>query len=374
MVSPVIPGTARASARPSTARSTPGPRHREHEHPGGPGGAGGRRGRGRPRALASTISSRLAPPGKRSAREHRPPMDRAASSSMAGPRSRDAQFGVDRAGRQPERSGPRPRRCGPPRRACPGQPGGGDQQGFLERGAVGGGGLVEDGGDGQVAGGQQAVDAQLRAGQVLLDEQGLVGGPFGFIQDLPDPAGGLDRGGRVVGAQHALAGAERHRLDHAREPDRLGRLPDAVLAAGTIRKAGWGTPAAAQRCRWAALSVAASTASTGLCGRPIRAATVAASTSIGVSAATTASTRPGPGQDPAGAGVGVGGADRDDGAAAERQRAVAADDEVQAHPFGRQEEVGRPVGARGHQQQHARPGAVTVSPGRRTARCPPRGR
>ena len=62
--------------------------------------------------------------------------------------------------------------------------------------------------------------------------------------------------------------------------------------AGTRRKDGWGRPAAAQRCRWAALSVAARTASTGLCGRPIRAATVAASTSIGVSAATTASTGP----------------------------------------------------------------------------------
>ena len=50
----------------------------------GPVGAG----TGRPRALARTISSRLAPPGKRRAREHRPPIDRAASSSMAGPRSR----------------------------------------------------------------------------------------------------------------------------------------------------------------------------------------------------------------------------------------------------------------------------------------------
>ena len=62
--------------------------------------------------------------------------------------------------------------------------------------------------------------------------------------------------------------------------------------AGARRNDGWGTPAAAQRCRWAALSRAARTASTGLCGRPIAAATVAASTSIGVSAATTASTTP----------------------------------------------------------------------------------
>jgi hypothetical protein len=56
-----------------------------------------------------------------------------------------------------------------------GQPGRGDQQGFLERGAVRGLRLVEDGGDREVASAvEQAVDAQLRAGQVLLDQQRLV--------------------------------------------------------------------------------------------------------------------------------------------------------------------------------------------------------
>src|ERR1039457_4989166 len=65
-----------------------------------------------------------------------------------------------------------------------------------------------------------------------------------------------------------------------------------AASAGTIRNEGWGTPTAAHRCRWVALSAAASTASTGLCGSPMRAATAAARTSIGVSAATTAATGP----------------------------------------------------------------------------------
>ena len=70
------------------------------------------------------------------------------------------------------------------------------------------------------------------------------------------------------------------------------RSTSSVAAAGTTRKAGWATWAAAQRRRWTALSEAAITASTGLCGRPIRAATAAARISIGVSAATTAATDP----------------------------------------------------------------------------------
>jgi len=73
-----------------------------------------------------------------------------------------------------------------------------------------------------------AVDAQLGARQVLLDEQGLVGGPFGFVEDLAGSGGAAHhRGGRVVGAQHALAGAEGHRLDtHGKRPPRPP--PDAV--------------------------------------------------------------------------------------------------------------------------------------------------
>ena len=70
------------------------------------------------------------------------------------------------------------------------------------------------------------------------------------------------------------------------------RMASSGAAAGTISNLGWATPAAAHRCRCRALSVAFSTASTGLCGSPIRAATAAASTSIGVSAATTAATGP----------------------------------------------------------------------------------
>jgi hypothetical protein len=77
----------------------------------------------------------------------------------------DAQFGVDGAVGQPERAGRLPGggdRCGEERA---GQQGGGDEQGFLEGGAIGRGGLVEDGGDGEAAAvGLQGVDAQFRPG------------------------------------------------------------------------------------------------------------------------------------------------------------------------------------------------------------------
>jgi hypothetical protein len=63
----------------------------------------------------------------------------------------DAQFGVDGPAGEPERAGRLP--GGGDRRGKDraGQPGGSDEQGFLEGGAVGCGGLVEDGGDGEAA-------------------------------------------------------------------------------------------------------------------------------------------------------------------------------------------------------------------------------
>jgi hypothetical protein len=79
----------------------------------------------------------------------------------------DAQFGVDRSVGEPEGAcclADGGDGCGEDRA---GQPGGGDEQGFLEGGAVGCGGLVEDGGDGEAAVGEQGVDAQFRPGQVL---------------------------------------------------------------------------------------------------------------------------------------------------------------------------------------------------------------
>lgn len=79
-------------------------------------------------------------------------------------------------------------------------------------------GLVEDRGDGQLAAGQQPIDAQFPAGDVLLDQQGLIRRPSGDAQDLPDPPGCGDRARLVIGSQHALAAAQRHRLDHTGEP------------------------------------------------------------------------------------------------------------------------------------------------------------
>jgi hypothetical protein len=88
-----------------------------------------------------------------------------------------------------ERAGRLPGGADGSRQDRAGQPGGGDEQGFLEGGAVGRGGLIEDAGDGQAITGQQAVDAQLRPGQVFLDEQGFGVGPPGGGEDPPDPRG-----------------------------------------------------------------------------------------------------------------------------------------------------------------------------------------
>jgi hypothetical protein len=66
----------------------------------------------------------------------------------------DAQLSVDRAAGQAERAGRSPGGADGRGEDGPGQPGGGDEQGFLEGGAIGCAGLVEDGGDGQVAVGQ----------------------------------------------------------------------------------------------------------------------------------------------------------------------------------------------------------------------------
>lgn len=67
----------------SFSMATALPRHGKNEHAVGPAAADFLHRLAR--ALASTSSSRLLPPGNRSTREHRPPMEPAASSSMAGP-------------------------------------------------------------------------------------------------------------------------------------------------------------------------------------------------------------------------------------------------------------------------------------------------
>ena len=70
------------------------------------------------------------------------------------------------------------------------------------------------------------------------------------------------------------------------------RTASSLACAGTISNRGWATPAPAHSCRCLVLSDAARTAPAGLCGSPKWAATEAASSSIGASAAMTASTGP----------------------------------------------------------------------------------
>jgi hypothetical protein len=138
----------------------------------------------------------------------------------------DAQLRVHWPAGEPERAGRLSGGRDGGRQDRPGQLGGGDEQGFLEGGTVRHGGLVEDGGDGEPVACHQAVDADLRPWQVLLDEEGLVVRPADGGENLPDPPGHGHGGGGIVGPQDALAGAERDRLDHARKPHRLGRPAD----------------------------------------------------------------------------------------------------------------------------------------------------
>ena len=100
--SPAMPGTARASSWPRTSRSTPA---RGIGSIITPDAAASRRRSpsGSPSAWRRITSSRLTPTPKRSEREHSPPIERAASSSIHTRPPCDAQLGVDGALAQPER-------------------------------------------------------------------------------------------------------------------------------------------------------------------------------------------------------------------------------------------------------------------------------
>ena len=105
MVTPVTPGTASASARPSTAAEHAGLRHREHEHSRRPraGLAAGRdrcaQGVGQDELFQALAAGKLECARAQAA-------DRACRQFQhGGPGSGDAQFGVHRAGPQAERAG-----------------------------------------------------------------------------------------------------------------------------------------------------------------------------------------------------------------------------------------------------------------------------
>jgi hypothetical protein len=202
----------------------------------------------------------------------------------------------------------------------------------------------------------------------LLHQQGFSTGAAGGGQDVPYPPG-CGRGGcRVAGAQDALAGAERDRLDHAREPHCRGGLPDGLVGGrgGHDPEGGLGDPGGCPPLPLPRL----------VGGVPHRAGRVMRQPQLtgdgrgqhehrgvrgdhGVDRADA-------GQDAAGAGFRVGWVDRDERAAtADRQRAVAADHHIQAHPGRGQQEVGRAVGTGGHQQQYSAPRRRRVRSGGR---------
>ena len=201
-------------------------------------------------------------------------------------------------------------------------------------------------------------------GRCSSTSRGSVSGRRADARTRRNPPGRGCCGGWVVGAQDSLAGAERDCLDHAREPDRLGRAADGVASGGghdlesRLGYAG-GCPALPLP---------------GLVGGvPYRLGRVVRQPEPrrhrrcqlkhrGVRGDHRGD-RAAAGGDQAGAAIGVGGVHGDDRAAAERQRAVAADDQVQAHPGRRQQEVGRAVGAGGHQQQYPRSRRRRLVPG-----------
>src|SRR6266568_7871217 len=83
-------------------------------------------------------------------------------------------------------------------------------------------GLVEDGKDLQLTGGQRALDGEFAPVDVLLDEDPIVeSGPGGAhlrtAQERADAIEGLDEFPRVVRTNHASAAGESDRLEHQRE-------------------------------------------------------------------------------------------------------------------------------------------------------------
>ena len=178
-------------------------------------------------------SSRLTPAPNRSARAHRPPMERAASSSTVDVPCRvDAQLGVHGPSSKPQR-GRRSRHRGFHR----GQHGRGlarrrDVDGLLEIGPVHRVGLVEHGQHLEIAPLEQAFDRHLGTGYVALDEEGLRAVP----DDGPDPGLGRLGLGGIVDPDDPLAGRPGDGLHHARIADVGGRGGD--VGTGRRRRVG----------------------------------------------------------------------------------------------------------------------------------------
>jgi hypothetical protein len=268
-------------------------RHREHEYPARPrclGGGGGwvAQGAGDDQLFEAPAAGEPERAGTQAA-------DGACCQFQhGGSGAGDAELRVHRAGPQAEGAGGVPAGADRVGDDLPGQPGRGNEQGLLECGSVRRGGLVEDRKRRQAVVAEQGVDAQLRAGQVFLDQQrsGRVLAPGG--QDAADPCGCPHGLGGVVGAQHALAGAERDSFDHAREPRRGCGLPDGAGGGvrGDDREPGLGDAGGGPQLPLPGLVRCGEDRGGRVVRQPRRAATEAASMSIGASAAMTASTGP----------------------------------------------------------------------------------
>ena len=263
-----MPSTARASSCPSTARSTPaagigiiitpGRRRLPRAGPSSP----------RPRAWRRITCSRLTPAPKRSAREHSPPIERAASSSTLTPLAVHAQLGVDRSLPQAQRAR-RPRsdrldlgqdgRRQPRRRHV---------QRLLEVRPLERVGLVEDR--------QHLADARRAAAPRPPPPRRAGSSPAAAARR---PA----RRRRRESPRTRSAAARACSASSARITPRLPDNPSGLTTQGkptsrataatsapqgSSAKRGCGTPASASARRIAALSRVRATAAGGLCGKP----------------------------------------------------------------------------------------------------------
>ena len=230
-------GTARASSRPATSSSTP-PRGIGIIMTAAAARSRSSEGTARPRARRRMSSSSDMPVPKRSVR-------RAEAADRA---RRDLQHHRLEPGRgraQPQLActapseRPSARAAGGGRLRDPGLGGLGQPRrrhvdGLLEEGAVERIGLVEEGQGAEDAALQQAFERHLAARHEVLHQDGV--GPLAQLrhvrraQDLADALEGGHELRRVVRPDHAAAGREHQRLEHARvrhaaAPPRAGPRP-----------------------------------------------------------------------------------------------------------------------------------------------------
>ena len=295
------------------------------------------------------------PAPKRSAREHRPPIERAASSSTQARSPSQAQLGVHRPLAQPEGAGRIGGQRLDPAQGLGRKPGRRHVERLLEVRPLERIGLVEDRQHLELAGSHERLDGDLDAGHVASRP-----GPGRPRPRRPRP------GWRGCGRERARAAS----ASSARMTPRLAESATGFSTAGrstapasspgaSTTNPGCGIPAAANARRMAALSRVAATAEGGLWARPSRSlASAAAATPPSSTATHGVERRPARQLDDRGRGpVGPAHVDAKRPVAhrsVQRLAAIGRDHDLGADRGRGGEEVLGPVGRGGQQEEHAR--------------------